>query len=109
MHYPSSPIDDIIANERPIKVDPSQVLVDDIGTTLAQSLRKFNREQKRAEHDANLRENYKPCRKNKCKLFLTRRCYLKTLEEQKSCWDNKEYLKPIPEPATAETPPEEAK
>ena len=100
MHYPTSPIDEIIANERPIKLNPDQVLVDDVGTTLAQSIRKYNREQKRAEHDANIRENYRPCRK-KCKLFHKNCCFNKTFEEQKSCWDNKEYEKP-PAPVPTE-------
>ena len=62
MHYPTSAIDEIIAHEKPIKLNPEQVVVDDIGTTLASEIRKFQREQKRAEHFANIRENYKPCR-----------------------------------------------
>ena len=98
MHYPTSAIDEIIAHEKPIKLNPEQVVVDDIGTTLASEIRKFQREQKRAEHFANIRENYKPCRKNKCGLFHKNCCFNKSFEEQKKCFDNREFEKPSDAP-----------
>ena len=100
MHYPSTPIDEILANEKPIKVDPEHVLVDNIGTTLAEHIRKQEKEQKQRERDANIHVNHKFCRKNKCGLFHIRRCFAKSYEEQLKCVTDKDYEKPIPE-----TPP----
>ena len=52
--------------------------------------RQIERDRKKAEHDANIRCNYRYCRK-KCKLFKERRCYKKTFEEQKTCADSRGY------------------
>lgn len=93
MHNPNDLIQEMLASEKPIKVNPDSVLVDDVGRTLAQMIRKDRREKKRAEHDANLRENHVYCRK-RCKLFKERRCFKKTYEQQTECVNSRGYEKP---------------
>ena len=105
MDYPRTPIDEIIAHEKPIKVNPEHVLVDDVGTTLATEIKRFQKEQKQRERDANIHVNHKFCRKNKCGLFHIRRCFAKSYEQQLECVNCKGYERPE-EPTTP--PPEES-
>lgn len=87
MDDPKSVIQDIISDEPPITVPFQPLMQGDMG----QIMRKIERERKRSEHDANIRENYTFCRK-KCKLFKKCQCFKKSFDEQKDCADSGKYL-----------------
>jgi len=68
----------------------------------ARAARKRSKQLKQQMRDANLRENFKPCRKNKCGKFKERSCFFKSFEQQKKCWENKDYEKPEENPPAQE-------
>ena len=87
MEDPQSVVDAIVASEEPIKLNNRPLIEGEFSSMM----RKLERERKQAFRDANIRENFKYCRK-RCRLFKKCSCFKKSYEEQRQCFESQKYL-----------------